>query len=318
MSRILANKQETQNFITLIDEVIVRADGLSTLDVLKAFEKERPQKDLNHYTNLLKHKDQFLKPLLSFSRMEALSRQRQVLREQRTLLMIGIQEIEGYVEIGTPGTYIQDLKKDIRVTGPVYSLNSEETFGGYLQAFSLNPFTKFRPYNIFVPLKNDLPISPKDIPDSSVDLVTCYGGLHHISPEKLLPFIHSIHRVLRPGGKFILREHDARTQEIEAQAFAVHLVFNAAIEEAPVMEEKNELRLFAPLQEWISLIENNGFKWDSRFKLLQPRDSTANTLILFEKKEEEPQFQEIHSFLEPLSDSSRPGWNAYLSAPEWL
>jgi SAM-dependent methyltransferase len=46
------------------------------------------------------------------------------------------------------------------------------------------------------------------IETASLDLVTCHIGLHHMAPEQLRPFLASVHRVLRPGGLFVVRDHD--------------------------------------------------------------------------------------------------------------
>ena len=56
----------------------------------------------------------------------------------------------------------------------------------------------------------------ESIADQSLDFVGCYVGLHHMTVARLVPFLASIRRVLRPGGVFIVREHDVRDENLRA------------------------------------------------------------------------------------------------------
>ena len=46
-----------------------------------------------------------------------------------------------------------------------------------------------------------------------VDLVTMNQGLHHLPQLQIIEFLEEIYRVTRPGGLFIVREHDAKEPE---------------------------------------------------------------------------------------------------------
>jgi predicted methyltransferase len=47
------------------------------------------------------------------------------------------------------------------------------------------------------------------VPANCCDLVTINQGLHHLPPASLPLFLRGVRRMLRPGGLFIVREHDA-------------------------------------------------------------------------------------------------------------
>jgi len=132
-----------------------------------------------------------------------------------------------------------------------------------------------------VDMNDYAPISAQAIPDQSVDLVTCYIGLHHASPEKLEAFVASVCRILRPNGIFILRDHDVDSAEMSAFVSLAHSVFNAGL---GMKWEDNcrELRRFRSIGEWISFIETAGFRSTGQ-QLFQDNDPTRNALLAFSR-----------------------------------
>ena len=48
------------------------------------------------------------------------------------------------------------------------------------------------------------------MPAQSADLVSCFVGLHHMEPQKLEPFLASVASIVRPGGYFVVRDHDVK------------------------------------------------------------------------------------------------------------
>ncbi|MEM9209339.1 MAG: methyltransferase domain-containing protein, partial [Pseudomonadota bacterium] len=125
------------------------------------------------------------------------------------------------------------------------------------------------------------PIPESHLADASVDLVTCYIGLHHCPREKLASYIQSIHRVLRPGGRFVLRDHDAGTDDANVFCSLVHTVFNAGLGESWEFD-RQELRLFESIDFWVEQITGQGFT-DTGERLLQANDPSLNTLVCFVK-----------------------------------
>jgi len=131
-----------------------------------------------------------------------------------------------------------------------------------------------------VPLDDYAPL-PESIPSESIGLVTCYVGLHHMTVDKLMPFLQSVRRVLRPGGAFVVRDHDVDSEDMRAIVSLAHTVFNAGLGET---WETNvgELRFFESAKTWVERLQHAGFE-DTGHRILQANDPTRNTLFCFVK-----------------------------------
>lgn len=120
------------------------------------------------------------------------------------------------------------------------------------------------------------------IPDSVVDLVTMNQGLHHLPPAQIKDFLISVHRILKPGGLFITREHaldDAKT--LMPMLDCAHMVFNALTGVTPPLE-RGELRGFRSILEWRTILESCGFR-DTLIYEMQPSDPTKDIMLVFAK-----------------------------------
>lgn len=210
--------------------------------------------------------------------LPALKKQKREISTQ-TLKLLGEQRtINGYLEIGSTGRYISDLQKHIKLSGPIYLLSDTEPDNSLSEIFERGQIKKIGTY---IDLNDYSPISEERIPSASLDLVTCYIGLHHAPIEKLEDFIASIKRVLKPGGRFILRDHDVTTESMNHFVSLVHTVFNLGLNESWEFNVK-EFRNFQSVQRWCQLLENFGFI-DSGKRILQDNDPSDNTLLLFTK-----------------------------------
>ncbi len=158
-------------------------------------------------------------PLAALKSLKVLKKE---LSEQIDQVMGTQKKVDGYVEIGYPGRMVRPLRGKLEMSGPTIVVNDQESLGDYMQS----GFP--RPYQKFVSLNDYSPIPESQIPNASVDLVTCFIGLHHIPPEKVEAFVQSIQRVLRPGGSFVLMDHDAGSPAMQKLVSTVHSVFNAA------------------------------------------------------------------------------------------
>jgi len=67
-------------------------------------------------------------------------------------------------------------------------------------------------------------------------------------------FIASIHRVMRPGGIFIVRDHDVRDEYMGHMAALAHTVFNAGLGTAWAVNEA-ELRHFRSADAWVAKLD---------------------------------------------------------------
>lgn len=222
-----------------------------------------------------------IKPFLSelTYALPALKKQKKEITRQTLGLLGNMQQINGYAEIGSTGRYISQLRKEVKIAAPIYLINDlapTNSPGDIMERGQLGKLGTFVDINGYEPINSSL------ITDSSLDLVTCYIGLHHCPVVKLDGFIKSIHRVLRPGGSFVIRDHDVKTPEMATFVSLVHTVFNVGLKESWDFEQK-DFKNFMPADEWAAMIIKAGFK-DAGKRMLQDKDPSENTLMLFTKE----------------------------------
>jgi SAM-dependent methyltransferase len=220
-----------------------------------------------------------IKPFLSelTYALPALKKQKQEMAKQVLELLGNKITINGYLEIGSTGRYISELRKYIDLSGNILLTNDIAPNNSLADIFERGQIAKI---GIFFPLTY-LPINDTDIPSESIDLITCHIGLHHCPHELLDGYLTSIHRILRKGGLFIMRDHDVKTPEMATFVSLVHTVFNLGLN---VSWETNhsEFKSFKSIDEWSSIISAYGFK-DSGKRILQDKDPSDNTLVSFTK-----------------------------------
>lgn len=222
-----------------------------------------------------------IKPVLADLRLAlpALAKQKAEMTRQTLELLGDKRDIDGYLEIGTTGRYISDLRRQVRVKGRlllVHDVAPGMSPVDIVERGGLARIGEFLPLNDYAPL-------PDSVADASLDLVTCYIGLHHARPESLPAFLASVARVLRPGGVFILRDHDVCDEPMRAFVALAHTVFNAGLG-APWETNRAERRHFAPVAQWCALLTDAGLV-DRGVRLAQANDPSRNLLMAFEKPE---------------------------------
>ena len=196
---------------------------------------------------------------------------------RQTLEVLADREFDGYLEIGSKGRYHGGLAKALRLRGELVFVEEKPQSRSPVDIVERGRFA--RPGRHFA-LDDYAPLSA-EIASGSIGLVTCFIGLHHMTPDTLTPFLRSVHRVLRPGGAFIVRDHDVRDPGLGALVSLAHTVFNAGLGET---WESNmaERRHFASAQDWVDRLREAGFE-DSGHRVLQANDPTLNTLFCFLK-----------------------------------
>ena len=196
---------------------------------------------------------------------------------RQTLEVLADREFDGYLEIGSKGRYHGGLAKALRLRGELVFVEEKPQSRSPVDIVERGRFA--RPGRHFA-LDDYAPLSA-EIASGSIGLVTCFIGLHHMTPDTLMPFLRSVHRVLRPGGAFIVRDHDVRDPGLGALVSLAHTVFNAGLGET---WESNvaERRHFASAQDWVDRLREAGFE-DSSHRVLQANDPTLNTLFCFLK-----------------------------------
>lgn len=199
---------------------------------------------------------------------------------RQTLELLGEKKnFNGYVEIGATGFYVSELRKHLNIDGNLCMIDYRAPTYSPADILTRGKVGKI---GHFIDMNDYDPISQQAIPDASVDLVTCYIGLHHCAPKKLEAFIGSIARILRKGGYLILRDHAVDTPEMDRFVSHIHTVFNAGTEETWETNEQ-EPRFFNTIEHWSKAVEAGGFK-DSGRRLLQKNDPSDNVLMAFERQ----------------------------------
>ncbi|MGZ4036089.1 MAG: methyltransferase domain-containing protein, partial [Bacteroidia bacterium] len=193
-----------------------------------------------------------IKPFLSelTLALPALKKQKKEMSNQVLRLLGNKKNFNGYLEIGSTGRYISELKKHINLSGTIYITNDIEPNNSVADIFERGQIKKI---GNFFNLNNYQPISSAQISDESVDLVTCHIGLHHCPPDLLEGYIKSINRILRKGGLFILRDHDVKTEEMATFVSLVHTVFNLGLN-VSWETNNNEFKSFRSIDEWSKII----------------------------------------------------------------
>jgi SAM-dependent methyltransferase len=209
--------------------------------------------------------------------LPALAKQKAEMLRQTLQLLDHRKRIDGYVEIGTTGRYASVLRKRIKIAGRLVLANSARAT---MSPVDIVERGRLRRLGEFVDIGDHDPL-PASLADASFDVVSCYIGLHHCAPDRIDAFVQSIARVLRPGGVFILRDHDVGDERMRALVALAHTVFNAGLGET---WETNaaERRHFAPIAHWCEVLAHAGLR-DSGARLAQQHDPSDNLLMSFVK-----------------------------------
>jgi len=222
-----------------------------------------------------------IKPLLAdlTYAVPSLAKQKAEMARQTLALLGERRAFDGYVEIGSTGRYVSRLRRALRLGGDLVLVNDVAPSNSPVDIVERGGLAKI---GRFVPLRDYAPLEDRELPSAAYDLITCYIGLHHVDPAGLPAFVRSIARALRPGGIFILRDHDVKTPDMHAFVSLAHAVFNAGLG-VPWATNRDERRHFAPVARWVALLEDAGLR-DLGERKFQAHDPTDNALMAFEKR----------------------------------
>ncbi|CUE70093.1 FAD-linked oxidase, putative, partial [Bodo saltans] len=189
-------------------------------------------------------------------------------------------QIRSYVSIGDHGRLVKSLKETLSMPkdAPVWIVHDDDgvdSVGAAVERSDADPV------GIFVPIDYRGGATFPAVPSNTADLVTMNQGLHHIPQERLADFLREVHRVLRPGGLFIFREHNAESHLIPMLEMA-HSVFNALTGVLP-LDEKKEIRAFRPVLEWRALVQSACGLVDTMVYEMQQDDPTVDEMMCFFK-----------------------------------
>lgn len=213
--------------------------------------------------------------LLTYA-LPSLARQKAEMGRQTKELLNGRTRLDGYIEIGTTGRYVKAVADNVTLAGEIRLWADKPATYSPVDVVERG---RIRPLGTFVPLRDYTPAERDLLPDGCADLVSCYIGLHHIEVPRLEPFVASVARVLRPGGLFILRDHDVKTSGMFGFVSLAHVVFNCGLGE-PWSVNAAEPRYFEDVDTWIARLARVGLEHTGP-RLLQAGDPTDNVLMAF-------------------------------------
>jgi SAM-dependent methyltransferase len=275
---VFQDKQWRDRFFLFLQNVYnIYPENEFHLLIREACTKHATDKEIYEYVQQNVKK---IKPFLAEVRyaIPALIKQKKEMASQTMLLVDPATVINGYLEMGSTGRYISQLRKYYQINAPIYLLNDKAPSNSPVDILERGGLKKT---GTFINLDDYNSISPSQVKDASLDLVTCYVGLHHVPLDKLDNFIDSLGRILRPGGKLIVRDHDVDSPAMRVFVSLVHTVFNAGLG-VSWKENCQELRHFTSVRELTDHLEARGFKSSGK-GFLQDCDPSNNTLMEFVK-----------------------------------
>ncbi|EFC40861.1 FAD linked oxidase [Naegleria gruberi] len=303
--KVFNNPQLRKQFYEAFLEQIFNVESKATLEnvISSAMWNIKCQDDSDIYSFILQKlsKQGLVSNVLKLWRgsNQNRSQKKELLRETSSILSkIGkMGSIRDYVSIGDSGKMVLAFKECLGIDGNIHIVNdnepSDENMGVYMERGSLKPVGKFVKLNY----------SCLDLESSSADMVTMNQGLHHIPPQHLQSFLKEVFRILRPGGIFIVREHDA-TPELKPLLDIAHSVFNAVMN-VDILDERNEVRAFRSILEWRTIVESVGFL-DTMIYEMEHGDPTLDEMMAFCKCSDLSQISEESTSAKSTNQSSLP------------
>lgn len=210
--------------------------------------------------------------------LPALKKQREEMTRQTLELLGPTRDVDGYLEIGSTGRYVSLLRDKVRLKGAVWVTNDVSPSYSPADVADRGAVGKI---GTFFSMGDYDPFAGVKIPEQSLDLVANYIGFHHAPKERLEGYVGSIRKVLRKGGKLVLRDHDVTDKTMDALVGLAHDVFNAGVK---LTWEQNaaQIRNFRSIDSWSAYLVKNGFKRSEK-RLAQLHDPTRNLLVEFTK-----------------------------------
>ncbi len=118
-------------------------------------------------------------------------------------------------------------------------------------------------------------VNDMKIPDDSVDIVTAWHVLHHLKNVKSV--VSNIKRILKPGGRFIIYEHDIRGPMQDRLIEFQHRIFSMGFDTMTLAEHKKTFTKFRSQPAWNKII---GMKL---LKIVRPRTEDYSYYAVYKK-----------------------------------
>ncbi|WP_428413352.1 class I SAM-dependent methyltransferase, partial [Legionella sp.] len=230
--------------------------------------------------------------------------------QAHSLLPEEMKTINGLVEIGYPGRFVNGFKQHYEITGEIVAVYEQQSITDYIQ-------TGFpRPYDRFEQLDYSKP-NLANLEDNSADVITCYVGLHHFEDNELEQFLDEVKRVLRPDGRFLLVDHDVTDEETMSMAHMAHTIFNV-VTGVSLEEEMKETRKFHSMDHWRQKLLEHGLGYavaGPDVPLVRNGDPSRNRMVSFAKPG--PLYQLSQVAVEPVDDAEIDHRQAQVIVPDY-
>lgn len=135
--------------------------------------------------------------------------------------------------------------------------------------------------------------------DNMFDLITVFNVLHHIKEDELYEAIKDLHRMLKPGGILLLKEHNAPIDREKRESFTrvediLHDMYDFVIDNEMNWDDEDYYARYKSLIEWDNSFKTVGFKLLPKQKKLimdiqrnpQNKYTRIYTKILDDKRQE--------------------------------
>lgn len=104
-----------------------------------------------------------------------------------------------------------------------------------------------------------------ELPDNSIDIIMCMVSLHHMTNETITTIMQHIHRILKPNGIVLIKEHDANNESIKYIYWEHHLyhALDCAFEFETINVENyfnNFIYNFKSKEQWTNCFNQFGFE----------------------------------------------------------
>jgi len=101
------------------------------------------------------------------------------------------------------------------------------------------------------------------IPDKSIDLITIFHTLHHISTKEYPNILRQVHRILSHDGCIVLYEHNCACKDWAGLIDIEHALYDVIVSKKILYNkfaQTNHYAKYYSINKWKLLFENAGFK----------------------------------------------------------
>lgn len=172
----------------------------------------------------------------------------------RDLSSFNIKNVKKYVDIGCGNGVITEA-----IGRNVLKLEKSDIIGTDISFWAgHNHASEVSEGITFIEMKDP---SKLDIESNSIDLVTTFMALHHMSDEIQTNIINEIRRILKPGGLLLIREHDCPNKLISSMINIEHALYEVVLEKLSDAKTFQDTFVgqYRPIRSWTTMFSDMGF-----------------------------------------------------------